>query len=118
MTKFSQDLGPLHLLTQRHELLSKAMTCPALYLITEQDVSTGLHIILCVSGIIWSEGGIGDGGLPLVPHSTLKLTNGWYRLRTRVDEVLARATCRGVIHVGHKISVSSALVRFQFLSLP
>ena len=53
-----------------------------------------------------------------IPHPTLELTNGWYRLRTQVDEVLARATRRGVIHVGHKIFVSSASVCFQFLSLP
>ena len=91
---------------------------PALRLITAQDISAGLHMILCVSGITWSEGGIGDDGLPLVPHPTLELTDGWYRLRTQVDEVLARAARRGVIRVGRKISVSSASVRFRFLSLP
>jgi len=75
-------------------------------------------MILCVSGITWSEGGLGDDGLPLVPHPTLELTDGWYRLRTQVDEVLARAARRGVIRVGRKISVSGASVRFRFLSLP
>ena len=50
----------------------------------EQDVSAGPHIILCVSGIIWSEGGIGDDGLPLIPHPTLELTDGWYCLQTQV----------------------------------
>jgi breast cancer 2 susceptibility protein len=91
---------------------------PAFRLITAQDASAGLHMILCVSGITWSEGGIGDDGLPLVPHPTLELTDGWYRLRTQVDEVLARAARRGVIRVGRKISVSGASVRFRFLSLP
>ena len=91
---------------------------PAFRLITAQDASAGLHMILCVSGIAWSEGGIGDDGLPLVPHPTLELTDGWYRLRTQVDEVLARAARRGVIRVGRKISVSGASVRFRFLSLP
>jgi breast cancer 2 susceptibility protein len=76
------------------------MTRPALRLVTEQDVSAGLHMILCVSGVIWSEEGIGNDGLPLVPHPTLELADGWYRLRTQVDEVLARATCQGVIRVG------------------
>src|SRR5713101_1515994 len=71
-------------------------------------------MILCVSGITWSEGGIGDDNLPLVPHPTLELTDGWYRLRTQVDEVLARAARRGVIRVGRKISVSGASVRFRF----
>jgi len=91
---------------------------PAFRLITAQDAFAGLHMILCVSGITWSEGGIGDDGLPLVPHPTLELTDGWYRLRTQVDEVLARAARRGVIRVGRKISVSGASVRFRFLSLP
>ena len=75
-------------------------------------------MILCVSSIAWSEGGIGVDGLPLVPHPTLELTDGWYRLRTQVDEVLARAARRGVIRVGRKVSVSGALVRFWLLSLP
>ena len=87
---------------------------PALRLITAQDVSAGFHMILCVSGIVWSESGIGNDGLPLVPHPTLELTDGWYRLRTRVDEVLARAARRGVIRVGRKIAVSGASVGFQF----
>jgi len=75
-------------------------------------------MILCISGITWPEGGIGGDGLPLVSHPTLELTDGWYRLRTQVDEVLARAARRGVIRVGRKISVSSASVRFRLLSLP
>jgi breast cancer 2 susceptibility protein len=93
----------------------KELNCgarPALRLIAAQDAFAGLHMILCVSGITWSEGGIGDDGLPLVPHPTLELTDGWYRLRTQVDEVLARAARRGVIRVGRKISVSGASVRF------
>jgi breast cancer 2 susceptibility protein len=95
----------------------KELNCgarPALRLIAAQDVSAGFHMILCVSGIVWSESGIGDDGLPLVPHPTLELTDGWYRLRTRVDEALARAARRGVIRVGRKIAVSGTSVRFQF----
>jgi hypothetical protein len=95
----------------------KELNCgarPALRLIAAQDVAAGLHMILCVSDIVWSGSGIGDDGLPLVPHPTLELTDGWYRLRAQVDEVLARAARRGVIRVGHKISVSGASVRFRF----
>ena len=91
---------------------------PALRLIAAQDVSAGLHMILCVSDIVWSGGGMGDDGLPLLPHPSFELTDGWYRLRARVDEVLARAARRGVICVGRKISVSGALVRFQILPNP
>lgn len=91
---------------------------PAFRLIAAQDALAGHHMILCVSGVTWSEGGIGEDGLPLVPHPTLELTDGWYRLRTQVDEVLARAARRGVIRVGRKMSVSSASVRFRLLSSP
>jgi breast cancer 2 susceptibility protein len=70
-------------------------------------------MILCVSDIAWSESGVGEDGLPVVPHPTLELTDGWYRLRAQVDEVLARAARRGVIRVGRKIAVSGASVRFQ-----
>jgi breast cancer 2 susceptibility protein len=86
---------------------------PALRLIAAQDTSAGLHMVLCVSDITWSEGGIGEDGLPVVPHPTLELTDGWYCLRARVDEVLARATRRGVIRVGRKIAVSGASVRLS-----
>jgi len=55
---------------------------------------------------------MGDDGIPILPHPDFELTDGWYRLRTRVDEVLARAARRGVIRVGRKISVSGASVRF------
>jgi BRCA2, oligonucleotide/oligosaccharide-binding, domain 1 len=95
----------------------KELNCgarPALRLIAAQDVSAGLHMILCVSAIVWSGSGIGDDGLPLVPHPTLELTDGWYRLRAQVDEVLAKAARRGVIRVGCKISVSGASVRARF----
>ncbi|KAH9964099.1 hypothetical protein BC827DRAFT_49058 [Russula dissimulans] len=81
---------------------------PALRLVTAQDASARLHMVLCVSDITWSRSGMGDDGLPLVPHPTLELTDGWYRLRAQVDEVLARAARRGVIRVGRKIAVSGA----------
>ncbi|KAH9980761.1 hypothetical protein BJV74DRAFT_897318 [Russula compacta] len=89
----------------------KELNCgarPALRLITTQDVSASLHMILCVSGISWSESGIGDDGLPVVSHPTLELTDGWYRLRAQADEVLARAARRSVIRVGRKIAVCGA----------
>ena len=60
---------------------------------------------------------MGDDGLPLLPHPVFELTDGWYRLRARVDEVLARAARRGVIRIGRKISVSGASVRFQVFCL-
>ena len=92
---------------------------PALRLITTRDTSAGLHMVLCVSDITWSQVGVqvGEDGLPVVPHPTLEVTDGWYRLRTRVDEILARAVRRGVIRVGRKIAISGASVRLRF-SIP
>jgi hypothetical protein len=89
---------------------------PALRLITTRDTSAGLHMVLCVSDITWSQVGVqvGEDGLPVVPHPTLEVTDGWYRLRARVDEILARAVRRGVIRVGRKIAISGASVRFRF----
>ncbi|KAI9444587.1 hypothetical protein H4582DRAFT_2070318 [Lactarius indigo] len=53
---------------------------------------------------------VGEDNLPVVPHPTLELTDGWYRLRARVDEILARAVRRGVIRVGRKIAISGASI--------
>ncbi|KAI9453574.1 hypothetical protein BJY52DRAFT_1288754 [Lactarius psammicola] len=85
---------------------------PALRLITTRDTSPGLHMVLCVSDITWSQVGVqvGEDGLPVAPHPTLELTDGWYRLRARVDEILARAVRRGVIRVGRKIAISGASI--------
>ena len=90
-------------------------TRPALRLITTRDTPAGLHMVLCVSDITWSQPGVqvGEDGLPVVPHPTLELTDGWYRLRARVDEILARAVRRGVIRVGRKIAISGASVSFR-----
>jgi hypothetical protein len=94
----------------------KELNCgarPALRLITTRDTSAGLHMVLCVSDIIWSQDSVqvGEDGLPGVPHPTLEVTDGWYRLRARVDEILARSVRRGVIRVGRKIAISGASVR-------
>ncbi|KAH9958901.1 hypothetical protein BGW80DRAFT_1372376 [Lactifluus volemus] len=100
----------MHQLRYRYEKELYGGARPALRLIAAQDTSAGLHMVLCVSDITWSEGGTGEDGLPVVPHPTLELTDGWYCLRARVDEVLARATRRGVIRVGRKIAVSGASI--------
>ncbi|KAI0297548.1 hypothetical protein B0F90DRAFT_1738028 [Multifurca ochricompacta] len=83
---------------------------PALRLITTRDTPPAFHMILCVSDITWSESRTGEDGIPTVSHPTLELTDGWYCLRARVDEVLARAARRGVIRVGRKIAVSGASI--------
>ena len=47
----------------------------------------------------------------LFPHPTLEVTDGWYCLRSRVDEILARTVRRGVICVGRKFAISGGSVQ-------
>jgi hypothetical protein len=84
---------------------------PPLRLITTQDAPASSHLVLCVSGITWSEVGRTDDGKKIEPHPELEVTDGWYRLRAQIDEPLARAVRRGIIRVGRKIGVVGARVR-------
>lgn len=55
--------------------------------------------------------------LLLVSRPTVEITDGWYPLGARVDEVLAHAARRSGIRVGSKIAVCGTLgVRFQLLN--
>jgi breast cancer 2 susceptibility protein len=67
-------------------------------------------MILCVSKITWTEGGVADDGTALLPFPELEVTDGWYRLRAKVDEPIARAIRRKIIRVGRKIAVVGARV--------
>jgi hypothetical protein len=88
---------------------------PPLRLIAAQDVPASCPMVLCISGITWSEEGLTDDGMPIVPHPELEVTDGWYRLRAQVDKPLARATRRGVLRIGRKIRVVGARVRFVII---
>ncbi|KAF8899070.1 hypothetical protein BD779DRAFT_1431059 [Infundibulicybe gibba] len=81
---------------------------PALRLIVTQDAPAAYPIVLCISGISWSEASITDDGIPVEPHPELEVTDGWYRLRAQVDAPLARAIRRGIISIGRKIGVAGA----------
>lgn len=74
-------------------------------------------MILCVSSITWSEGGVNAEGQPVPPHPELEVTDGWYRLRAQVDESLARAIRNGVLKVGRKIAVAGTRVNGLFYKL-
>jgi breast cancer 2 susceptibility protein len=87
---------------------------PPLRLIAAQDVPASCPMVLCISGITWSEEGLTDDGMPIVSHPELEVTDGWYRLRAQVDGPLARAIRRGVIRIGRKIRVVGARVRFSY----
>jgi len=67
-------------------------------------------MVLCVSDILWSGGGVTDDGLKIEPYPELELTDGWYRLRAQVDLPIARAVRRDVIRVGRKLGFAGAKV--------
>jgi hypothetical protein len=67
-------------------------------------------MVLCVSDITWSNGGCDENDVPLPPHPELEVTDGWYRLRARIDAPLARAVKNGKIRIGRKIAVAGAKV--------
>ena len=84
---------------------------PALRLISTEDAPAACPMVLCVSSIIsWSPADVDPQGRPIDPHPELEVTDGWYRLRARVDPPLARAVRRGLIRVGTKLAVSGAMV--------
>ena len=71
-------------------------------------------MVLCVSDILWSGGGVTDDGLKIEPYPELELTDGWYRLRAQVDLPMARAARRNAIRVGRKLGFAGAKVGFCF----
>ncbi|KAI0059444.1 hypothetical protein BV25DRAFT_1901580 [Artomyces pyxidatus] len=95
-------------LRYRYEKELNGGSRPALRLITTQDAPAGSHMVLCISNIFWSAAGIDADGLATIPHPTLEVTDGWYRLRAEVDEPLARAARKGALRVGRKIAVAGA----------
>ncbi|GAA5884455.1 hypothetical protein JCM6882_005258 [Rhodosporidiobolus microsporus] len=84
--------------------------------IQEHDSPSTLPMILCVTQIRWDEPADADssatstttsGDAPLVIVG-LELTDGWYRIRSNVDQTLKSACERGKIVVGSKIAVMGA----------
>ena len=67
-------------------------------------------MVLCVSNVTWSPAGESADGFPIASHPELEVTDGWYRLRARVDQPLARAIRKGHIKTGRKIAVAGARV--------
>ncbi|EGO30985.1 hypothetical protein SERLADRAFT_412477 [Serpula lacrymans var. lacrymans S7.9] len=95
-------------LLYRYERELNNASLPALRLITTGDAPASSPMVLCVSGITWSEADVDEGGAPVLSHPQLEVTDGWYRLRARVDQALARAVRKGTIRVGRKIAVTGA----------
>ncbi|EKM84055.1 hypothetical protein AGABI1DRAFT_104048 [Agaricus bisporus var. burnettii JB137-S8] len=75
---------------------------PALRLISTQDAPAALPMNLCISNIFSPEDGTGS------TFPELEITDGWYRLKARIDAPMARAVERGSIRIGRKIGVAGA----------
>ncbi|KAF8527565.1 hypothetical protein BU17DRAFT_39718 [Hysterangium stoloniferum] len=105
--KWSWDevMRQLHMRYQR-ELAGSSR--PALRLITTQDAPPSGPIVLCISNIFWTDEHIDDAGQSVPAHPELEITDGWYRLRAKVDESLARAARNKVLRTGRKIACSGA----------
>ncbi|KAG6817928.1 hypothetical protein H0H87_012396 [Tephrocybe sp. NHM501043] len=81
---------------------------PPLRLITTRDAPAAYPMILCVSDICWNNRVYSDKGALLAPQPELEVTDGWYRIRARIDGPMARAVQRGHIRIGRKIGVAGA----------
>lgn len=108
--------------SQRYERELNTGSRPPLRKICTQDAPASCPMILCVSGITWSEGGLNEDGLPVLPQPKLEVTDGWYRLRAQIDGSLARAVRNGILKVGRKIAVAGMRVcifsYFLLVSVP
>ncbi|KAG1885542.1 hypothetical protein F4604DRAFT_1726659 [Suillus subluteus] len=93
-------------LLYRYERDLNGSTRPPLRLVTTRDAPAASPMVLCVSNVTWSPAGETDDGFPIPPHPELEVTDGWYRLRARVDKPLARAIRKGHIKIGRKIAVT------------
>lgn len=84
-------------------------------MISTEDAPVACPMVLCISSIVtWAPAIVDGEGRPVDPHPELEVTDGWYRLRARVDRPLARAVRQGLIGVGTKLAVSGAKVRISF----
>ena len=83
---------------------------PALRLIVAGDASPATPMVLCVTNITWKESHYDENGVHVAAHPTLEVTDGWYKLRARVDEPLGKACLRQRIRIGTKLAILGAKV--------
>ena len=83
---------------------------PALRLIAAGDASPATPMVVCVTNVTWKESHYNSDGVHVPAHPTIEVTDGWYRLRARVDEPLGKACLRLRIRIGTKLAVLGARV--------
>ncbi|KAG6889981.1 hypothetical protein C0995_012941 [Termitomyces sp. Mi166 len=81
---------------------------PPLRLVTTRDAPAAYPMILCVSNVFWGDSSYSNDSVPSDAHLELEVTDGWYRLRARIDAPMARAVRRGHIRIGRKIAFAGA----------
>ncbi|KAF8560092.1 hypothetical protein OG21DRAFT_24217 [Imleria badia] len=94
-------------LMYRYERDLNSSSRPPLRLITIRDASAESPMVLCISDIIWPAGG-SEEIAAAQSHPELEVTDGWYRLRARIDAPLARGVRKGKIKIGRKIAIAGA----------
>ncbi|KAG6332539.1 hypothetical protein ID866_6550 [Astraeus odoratus] len=100
-------------LRYRYERDLNGSSRPPLRLVVTRDASSESPMILCVSNIVWPAGTVDENDQPVAQHPELEVTDGWYRLRAQIDAPLARATRKGIIKIGRKISIAGARLSSQ-----
>ncbi|KAF8333072.1 BRCA2, oligonucleotide/oligosaccharide-binding, domain 1-domain-containing protein [Cantharellus anzutake] len=88
-------------------------TRPLVRMIQERDAPPSRPMVLCVSGISWTPERWDENKNLVQAHPELELTDGWYKIRAEVDEVLARAARRRKIRLGTKIFICGARLQSQ-----
>ena len=94
----------------RYERDLNTSSRPPLRLITTRDASAESPMVLCISDIIWPASGFEEDTTLVQPYPELEVTDGWYRLRARIDAPIARGVRKGKIKIGRKIAVAGAKV--------
>ncbi|KAG9314109.1 hypothetical protein JVU11DRAFT_4892 [Chiua virens] len=95
-------------LMYRYERDLNGSSRPPFRLITTRDASAESPMILCISDIILPPNGSGEDFPRVSILPELEVTDGWYRLRARIDAPLARGIKKGKIKIGRKIAVVGA----------
>jgi len=99
----NQSQKPCH----RYEREINQCHHPAIRLIQERDASPASAMVLCVSEINWPAEGDSKGST-VCPEFVV--TDGWYKIRARTDQALARGARKGNIRVGRKLGIIGARV--------
>jgi breast cancer 2 susceptibility protein len=64
-------------------------------------------MVLCVFEVNWSVAGDSEGSTAC---PEFVLTDGWYKIRAKTDQALARAARKGKVRVGRKLGIIGARV--------